>query len=210
MSTPVKSAGFDSLPRQLSPEALKICREKKIRLDGGEIYLAPLSESHLTETYASWLNDPEVTRHTRHGTSPYTLAKVRDYFEKIRDSEETIVFAIHLKENDLHVGNISLNDISWGNHSGEISILLGDRRYWGKGLGRDAVRLVIQFGFECCQLHRLWVGMTTTNAGMITIARSLGFQEEGVLKDALFKEGVYQDITQWFLIRPSRKEDPRR
>jgi len=179
--------------------------EKIKPLEGKYVCLEPFTAIFLSEDYVGWFNDPHVCRYTRHGTKNYTLEHARDYLAAISKSNNTMVYAIIEKERRKHIGNISLNDISWANHSGEISLIIGDRNYWGKGIGKEAVRLIIDLAFSSLKLHRVWVGMTADNAPMIRLAQSLGFSEEGRLKDALYKNGSYFDITQWSKINSESK-----
>ncbi len=145
-------------------------------LKGQRIYLEPFSERHLSQRYVDWFNDPVVCQFNRHGRGDYTLEKARDYLERIKNSENTIVFAI-LTQEEGHIGNISINDIDWAKRSAEISILIGEKKCWGRGFGNEAVRLAVDYGFNELKLNALWVEMTSTNQGMIRIAEDLGFKE---------------------------------
>lgn len=171
-------------------------------LRGSRVWLEPLADKHVSDIYAGWFNDPEVTKHTRHGSRVMTVDEVRDYVRSIQNSPATLALAMILPDTGEHVGNVSLNDISWANHSGEISIMLGARKCWGRGIGTEAVSLVVDFAFRTLRLHRVWLGMTVNNQGMLGIAQSLGFREEGILKEALFKDGRYLDIAQWYKLNP--------
>ncbi len=185
-----------------TPENLCRLRAAGLNLEGALTELVPLSKKHLSAAYVSWFNDPEVTRYTRHGVETYTMEKACAYFERIQHLDNSLVFAVHRRSDGRHVGNISLNDISWTNHAGEISVILGEKECWGQGLGAEAVGLVSSFAFQDLDLHRLFLGMTAENDGMIRIAAKNGYREEGVLRHAFCKNGTYKDITQWSRINP--------
>ena len=191
------------MPETMPLNLLKKIRDENPCLEGEKTVLELFSDKHLSETYIDWLNDPVVCQFNSHGSLRYTLEKAKAYLERIRNSENTIVFAICEKDNRKHIGNISINDISWNHHFGEISILIGEKGCWGKGFGTDAFKLAIDFGFKELKLHRLWIGMTTNNVGMIRIAERLGFRHEGILKEAFYKNGTYGDITQWAILNPN-------
>ncbi len=195
------SKGWDTPVNQLQaqciPSRLALARLQEIRLEGKNIFLVPFSERHLTPEYVCWFNDPEATRYTRHGAETYTLEKAAEYFKSVRDSKTTLVFAVHSASDKRHAGNVSLSEISWPNRSAEIAIMVGDPASRGKGLGEASVKLVLDFAFSKLHLHRIKMGMTLTNQAMNKIAEKLGFQREGIFKDALFKNGTYHDIVQW-------------
>jgi len=171
-------------------------------IEGESFLLEPFKAAHVTEAYVSWLNDPEVTQYTRHGQSVYSLEKAQAYAAAVSNSPVTLVWAIRRKSDGLHAGNISLNDISWAHHSGEISVLIGEKKCWGGGAATESVRLITSFAFDSLDLHRVFVGMTVTNLAMIAVAKKNSFQEEGRLRDAFFKNGKYVDVTQWSKLNP--------
>lgn len=170
-------------------------------LTGQNVELRPFDEVHLTVTYVDWLNDPIVCRDNRHGGG-YTIEKAQGYLAGLKEKID-YVFAVHYGKNLKHVGNVSLSGISKQHHSAEIAILLGDRSVWGKGVGYEACRLVLNFGFKTVGLHRIRMGMTARNIAMIKIAEKLSMQREGTLKEAFFKGGQYLDIVEYAILNKS-------
>ena len=180
--------------------SLQRFREARHPFETDKIRLESFQEKHIQEAYLAWFQDPETCRYNSHGGKPYTRENALSYLESIEQSSVTCVFAIYLKETDQHVGNISLNDISWKHQFGEISILIGEKTCWGKGVATDAVKLMLEIGFEHLGLHRLWVSTVKENVGMIRVAQKLGFFHEGILKEAFLKEGRFFDLTQWAIL----------
>ena len=80
------------------------------------------------------------------------------------------VFAIVTKEKGSHIGNISLQNIDYVDRSAELAIIIGDKRYWGKGIGLEAWKLMMNYGFLVLNLHRLYCGCANKNLGMRRIA----------------------------------------
>ena len=64
--------------------------------------------------------------------------------------------AICLRENDLHVGNISLNSVQWVHRHAELSIMVGDKSQWGNGIGTEAIGILTGHGFKSMGLNRIW------------------------------------------------------
>lgn len=170
-------------------------------LEGASVRLEPLGPEHCSSAYVSWFNDPEVCRDNRHGVG-YTEDKMRAYVASLRDSQDTLAYAVIRKADGKHVGNAALNSISGSLRSAEISILIGERSAWGGGLGTEACRLLLDHAFGALDLHRVFIGATARNAGMAKIAARLGMAEEGVLRDAFHKDGAWHDIVQWSVTNP--------
>jgi RimJ/RimL family protein N-acetyltransferase len=63
----------------------------------------------------------------------------------------------------------------------------------GRGLGTDAVRVLMRYGFRTLGLHRLQIETLADNEGMLGAARAAGFTEEGRLREAAWVDGVFLD-----------------
>jgi len=174
-------------------------------LEGSTIFLEGLSQKHVCENYVQWLNDKEVCRENSHGDVYNTVEMTKAYVKSVDRSDKIAAFAIIAKNENRHIGNISLGDISWRRNSGEIAIIIGDKKFWGKNIGTRAYKLVIEYAFGMLDLHRLYSGMTVRNKGMIKVAEKSGMVREGIFKDAFFKDGEYRDIVQYAIINPNHQ-----
>ncbi|KJJ86085.1 acetyltransferase (GNAT) domain protein [Candidatus Omnitrophus magneticus] len=174
-------------------------------LESATVYLEGLSFKHVSQSYVSWLNDKEVCRENRHGRGNNTIELTRKYVESVDNLDNIAAFAILAKDTGKHIGNTSLGNISWENNSGEISILIGEKSYWGKGVAKETYRLLIEYGFNQLFLHRLYSGMTVRNKAMIKVAESSGMSKEGIFKEAFYKDGIYVDIVMYGIINPAHK-----
>lgn len=65
----------------------------------------------------------------------------------------------------------------------------------GEGFGKLALRLVIELAFNHLNAHRLWLDVRSGNDRAMQLYRSLGFMEEGLLRDAFYHHGKYGDLT---------------
>ena len=174
--------------------------ETSVFLTGERIELRSLDSGDITDTYISWLNDPEVCLFNSHHVYPYTREKAEEYVKSVRSSSGDLVLAIIDKESKTHIGNISLQNVHSVNRSAEFAILLGDKSSWGKGIGKEAARLIINHGFKELGLHRIYCGTSEDNIAMQKMARSLGFTEEGRSRQAIFKSGSFRDVIQYGIL----------
>ncbi len=168
---------------------------------GDNVYLRNLAEQDLNESYHSWLNDQEVNTGNSHAIFPTSFESMKAYYNSIIGSTDKIILAIIAKDKDVHIGNISLQNINWIYRSAEFAILLGDKSYWGKGVGYEAVRLIINHGFKQLNLNRIYCGTFDNNIGMQKIAEKLGMQQEGSRRDAVYKNGTYYSILEYGILR---------
>jgi ribosomal-protein-alanine N-acetyltransferase len=168
-------------------------------LNDDRIGLRPLSKADVLGNYGSWLNDSDITTFNSHGRFPMTPDMLNDYVENSY-SKNSIVLAIIFKETEEHIGNISLQNINWIDRNAEIAFLLGEKKYWGKGIMLDAGALLIKHAFDSLNLHRVYCGTSSLNIGMQKLAKKLGMIQEGHRKDALFKNGEFLDIIEFGVI----------
>ena len=164
-----------------------------MNLETKRLVLRPLSLEDAEGNYPNWLNDKEVCRYNTHGDTPYTKAMAQEYITMVNAQSNSYVFAIVDKKSHLHIGNIALQSINQRNNSAELAILIGEKSYWRGGYGYEASKALLHFGFHTLKLHRIYCGTPITNVAMQKLALKLGFSQEGVAKEAFFKNGLYYD-----------------
>jgi RimJ/RimL family protein N-acetyltransferase len=170
-------------------------------LVGGKIMLRPLTEADVDGGYPHWFNDAEVCRENSHHVYPYTREQALEFIRSLPGKKNMLVLAVCEKTSGKHVGNISLQDINFVHRSAEMAIILGEKACWGKGIGKEAARLLAEHGFRALNLHRIGSGTFETNIGFQKIAVSLGMQLEGTRRQAAFKDGRWLDVLEYGLLR---------
>ena len=88
----------------------------------------------------------------------------------------------------------------------ELAIIIGNKDYWGKGVGEEAGSLIVAHGFKAMNLHRIYCGTSKENIGMQKLAVKLGLKKDGVLREALFKNGKFQDIINYSILENEYKK----
>lgn len=171
--------------------------DKTIFLKGEKIALRPLNEEDVFGNYSKWLNDKEIVQFNSHGRFPQTPELLIEFVKSSLRSKNALVLGIVDLSNNQHIGNISLQNISWIDRSAEIAFLLGEKNYWGTGVMKEAGDLLIDHGFSTLNLHRIHCGTSSENLGMQKLALKLGMEQEGVRKQALFKQGRFVDIIEY-------------
>jgi UDP-4-amino-4,6-dideoxy-N-acetyl-beta-L-altrosamine N-acetyltransferase len=94
-----------------------------------------------------------------------------------------------IEQDDELVGIISLRDINMLNRNAEYALFV----VGGKGVGRAATNLLLQFAFLDLGLERVWLKVMTNNKAAINLYRKCGFVEEGILRKSIFKKGEMYD-----------------
>ena len=170
-------------------------------LIGERIYLRPLEESDIGDDYISWMNDYEVTRYLESGRGPETNASIRNYLERFKGSTNNFIFAIVDRESNIHIGNVTLNDIRWVHGTVNTGLLIGRKEFRGKRIAFEAWSLVIEFAFQRLGLNKIIAGTVVDNVASLATLKKLGFKVEGTLRQEFLVDGEYRDNIRLGLFR---------
>lgn len=147
-----------------------------------------------------WIADPEVRRYLNF-YRPVSLADEERWLENLGKAANQEVFAIETLEGR-HIGNLGLHDVHPRYRTAEAGIFIGEREFWGKGYGTDAMRLLLDFGFGQLNLHRVFLHVHAGNHRAIRSYDKCGFVREGVLRQAAYKDGRYEDVIVMSILQP--------
>lgn len=169
-------------------------------LETNRLILKPLSLAHCSQDYVGWLNDKEVYLYLETG-GDYTRDKLEEYLRDV-EKNDILFWGIHIKENDLHIGNIKIDPINKKHGLGEYGIMMGRKTEWGKGYAKEASKKVIDFCFHNLDLRKITLGVVSDNLSAVSLYLKLGFIQEGVLKKHGQYSGKYCDIIRMALFNP--------
>jgi RimJ/RimL family protein N-acetyltransferase len=99
------------------------------------------------------------------------------------------------------IGQCGLRGFNETNRVAELGITIGDKAYWGRGYGRDAVRLLLVYGFRYRNVHRIWLWTNSNNERAIRSYLACGFKEEGRLREHAWSDGAYVDAVYMGVLR---------
>jgi len=105
-----------------------------------------------------------------------------------------VKLAICLCEGHKHIGNVYLTGINYINRTAESHILIGNKACWGQGYGREALTQILLFGFNEKGLNRIEARINADNLASLRMHEKCGYVREGLLRKAVFKNGVFKDV----------------
>ena len=155
----------------------------KERIEGDRIYLRTLEREDASSEYASWLNDPMVNQYLE--TRSITLEKLRAYIEEKDQSPSVLFFGIFWKENGKHIGNVKLEPIDFEKGCATMGILIGDKDYWGWGVGTETTNLVTDYALKNLSLREVNLGVMADNTAAIRVYEKCGYTIDHVEKKSI-------------------------
>lgn len=87
------------------------------------------------------------------------------------------------------VGCCGLHYLDWRMRSAEFGVFLS-KEARGKGIGKEALTMLFDYGFREMNLHKIWCEVYDNNTS-VELYRKLGFKDEGLLRDNYFCGGKY-------------------
>jgi ribosomal-protein-alanine N-acetyltransferase len=174
---------------------------KKEFVSGSRVYLRPLEREDLNATYLGWLNDPQVTRYLETGVFPSTMQDLENFYSRVTSSSADVILAVIDRKTNKHIGNVKLGPINWVDRRALFGILIGDKKFWGKGFGEEATRLTVEYGFGRLNLNRIGLAVFEEHKGAVRCYEKVGFTVEGRFREEVFREGKYKDRLWMGLLR---------
>ncbi len=138
-------------------------------------------------------NDPELYFLDGGTPKPASMEWLYTHIEEVRRNPDpnSVSFAIEVEGS--YIGHCGLHNIHTVNRSCELGIEIGSRDYWGKGYGREVVRLLLTYAFQHYNLNRVSLHTHSENERAIRCYRACGFVEEGRFRQKLWLNGHYVD-----------------
>lgn len=152
-------------------------------LETDSIYLREVTLADVNESYRAWMNDPVINQYLETRFVPQSLENIRAFVASKDGNSSEPFFAICSKDSDKHIGNIKLGPINWHHRRADISLLVGDKDYWGKGIATQAIALVTRFAFDQLNLNKLQAGAYAPNLGSINAFKKNRFFQEGYIEE---------------------------
>lgn len=156
-------------------------------LKGEKIILRPMRVTDAS-LYVRWLNDPEVNKFL--ATRELTLKAEKEKLKKITKETPQQHFAIETK-GGITIGGAELSVKNKRARRAELGLHIGDKNYWGQGLGKEVMNLLLQYGFKKLKLHRIELDVYEYNKRAIALYKKLGFKKEGVRREHNFYNGKF-------------------
>ena len=181
----------------------------KPTLIGDKVILRPFSEDDLPAMSEALL-DPEARILTgsvhdeaqAHAPlAPDEAMAARDWLRTRNDQPDRLDLAVVDANAAACVGEAVLNQWDPGNESCNFRIFIGPMGR-DRGLGTEATRLIVGYGFEHLGLHRISLEVYAFNPRARRAYEKAGFRAEGVLRESLRYNGEWIDATVMSILAP--------
>jgi RimJ/RimL family protein N-acetyltransferase len=153
------------------------------KIIGEKVSLAPISLMD-SDYFAEWLNDFEISIPLGYEAyNSISVERVRtDIGGMINNNQQA--FSIIYNETNAVIGRCVLFNVDSINRTSMLSLFIGDKRYWNKGLGRESLTLLVDYAFNLLNLNSIMLSVFSFNKNAISCYKNVGFKEIGHMRQA--------------------------
>ena len=163
---------------------------------GTLVRLAAADLETAAEAFARWSLDSEYYRLLVSDAGHLkSKIKTKEWLEKdlLSDKPDLYSFMIRTLDSDRLIGEIGLDGVKYTHGDAFVSIGLGERDFWGKGYGTDAMRVLLRFAFTELNLRRVSLDVFDYSPRAVRSYEKAGFRREGLVRSDCLRDGQRQD-----------------
>ena len=148
-----------------------------------------------------WRNNKELIDNLGAQFRYINLSVDEKWYEAYMQNRATCVRCAIADENNFIIGLISLTNINQINQSAVLHIMIGSEHSRNKGAGTYAVREILKHAFYNLNLMRIELNVLTENSRAVHLYEKCGFVREGTKRKATFKNGRFEDMHMYSILR---------
>ncbi|MDE5674610.1 MAG: GNAT family N-acetyltransferase, partial [Muribaculaceae bacterium] len=162
-------------------------------MDKLSIYLRPFREDDYKQINI-WRNDREIQKLVSTSFKYVSEAIEREWVKsKMMDNRKDIYLSNCLKENDIMIGYISINDIDLLNRTAKGGGIVLDKKYQDGIARHEAGILVRKIVFDDLNINRYEGKCLSEHMTSRIVMEATGYQLEGIVRQSVYKDGIYHD-----------------
>lgn len=162
------------------------------KIVGEKVYLSPVCMED-AEIYVKWFNNMDFSDRLHQSHKNNNMISEKEWLQNTLEKGEPN-FAIVRKEDDTLIGNCGIMNIDSVSKTATVGIFIGDIENRGKGYGSEALKLLVQYGFNYLNLNNIDLKVFDFNENAIVCYKKVGFKEYGRRHDAYYCNGKYRDV----------------
>lgn len=164
------------------------------------IKLRELEKSDL-DLLNGWRNDPEIMAALGNNFLFISSAVDEAWFEQYLQNRDKAIRLSIITKDGRYIGNVNLTSLHPINRSAEFSIVIGPKDERRKGYGIEVTKQMLHHAFNDRGLNRVYLTVLKENKSAIKLYQKIGFKEEGIKRQDIFKNGQFHDVVMMALLR---------
>lgn len=168
-------------------------------LKGSKVLLRPMKPEDIVRQHEF---NQEIDLYALDSDTPHVspLEQAQSFYESRTKPDENMA-SFAMESDGKYIGFCALYGLRNRHGNFELGITIGDQEYWGRGYGREAVKLLLDYGFHYLGGRRIVLTTNEKNERAIRCYLACGFVEEGRPRKAVWIEGEFVDLVNMSILR---------
>ena len=154
-----------------------------------EVHIRILQKKDVTQNYVDWFKNEEIVEFSDNQYRKFTLSRQKEYVNSMLLNNDSDLYGIF--DSSKHIGNIVLSNYANFHRRADITYVIGEKEYWGKGIASKAISLIIDKARDEYNLKKLTAGVAEKNEASKRVLEKNGFKLEGKKENHLIYNGVW-------------------
>lgn len=172
----------------------------KHMIEGKRIILRPITIDDV-DLCTKWTQDIDVVKHVIQETKTYE--EELEWLKGLEDTPTEHVFVIIVEETDTPIGTCAVHEVSKDELTADqegmsVGIMIGEKDFWGKGYGSEAIDLVTEYAHTKLGAQRVWLTVDTVHDRAIRAYEKVGFT---ICKQQKNAERIFSNGEQYVMER---------
>ncbi len=172
------------------------------RINGDKVILEPFSSKFVSEDYLNWMNDKDTSKFISKANKKISLNDLHVFTNEMINSEVDYFFAILIKMNNLHVGNVRLGPIDFELSKSKFGILIGNKDFRGSGIGTEVMYHIKDFCFNYLKLKQISFPVVKEYTAAMNLYKKSGFKLNEKISEKFRKNGKTWELVEWSMKNP--------
>ena len=177
-------------------------KDNRVEIIGQKTILNFFTKKDINQKYMSWLKDKKNLKYSNNKYVTFNYKNLQKYFLSF-DNKNNFFFKICTLEG-LFIGTLTYYISKIHNHA-NIGLLIGDKKYQGKGFGLDAWNSAINYLFKVKKIRKVFAGTMDCNFSMKKIFIKSGMKFEARFKKQEILNGKYFDTVYYSVFNKIKK-----
>ena len=151
-----------------------------------------LEKSDYSQSYLNWFSDPDIVKFSENRKKVFSKESQIEYIKSFENKKTKFLYGIFFK--NIHIGNIEINPINYKFKHANISYIIGEKKFWGKGIATYSITYISQIAKNQFKLKKLYAGCASENIPSIKVLKKNGFVLVSSKKDYFFYDEKYMSL----------------
>jgi RimJ/RimL family protein N-acetyltransferase len=143
-------------------------------IKGKKVYIKKGFSNKEFSEMLKWFKDIEVVRYFSVAKRVLSFKNIEELKSFSRERKTTILFGMYTNRSNKLIGYTILTDFK--DKRCEFGITIGNKKYWGKGIGLEATKLMVEYAFHKLKLEKVYLTTSEFNKNAIKVYKKVGFK----------------------------------